>query len=254
MCGIAGYYGEGAALKALFITLHQLERGTKGSGVAYVRGRKIKYVKAPRHPMEFYVKNKERLAVPTRVAIAHNRLPSVGDVKCTNTHPFVDCEKRFALVHNGHAFVQALRAKIIANGHRVRGDTDSEVLCHRLEELYLEEGDMVTALMRLAREEFTGAVLVLTREGRIYGLRDHSHPMIVAQGKRYVAIASTRRAALSVAGDDAFIYEPRPYQVLEVRKGDTYLHGRGEQPRHTHSRVDWGLELLRQFRSLNWVY
>jgi glucosamine 6-phosphate synthetase-like amidotransferase/phosphosugar isomerase protein len=86
MCGIAGFLGYNAPARALAITLGQLERGTQGSGVAYICKRKIYIRKAPVHPAEFFLKIVDKLPKQCTIAIAHNRLPSRGKVTKTLIH------------------------------------------------------------------------------------------------------------------------------------------------------------------------
>jgi len=201
MCGITGVYSNMAVFKALLIMLEQLERGTKGAGVAWVEGGEIKIRKAPRHPANFVLTNFNKVNLRARVAIAHNRQPSMGKVCYENTHPFLACNREFALVHNGSMHNHNLRDKLVKNGHKIMGETDSEVIMHLLEDLLDEYGDMKSALDALWESGLNGAILVLTRKGEIYGIRRGQWPIVYGRNDEGVYIASTEYALTSVIHD-----------------------------------------------------
>jgi len=194
MCGVSAVYGENAALKAMLITLNQLERGTKGSGVAYMCNGELVVLKEPIHPVEFFDRYYSSIAVETNMAIAHNRLPSVGGVCYENTHPFVDCKGRFALAHNGHAFVNHVRDYLKRLGHIIQGQTDSEILTHLLEEYYDEHGDMLMAVKLLVENHLSGAIVVLTKDNEIYCAKSGGAPLNYAVDDNEVFVASSDMA------------------------------------------------------------
>ena len=225
MCGIAGVYGNKAIVKALIIILNQLERGTQGCGIAWIKRKKIKIMKEPIHPTDFVLRNYKRLDTRAKIAIAHNRLPSAGKVSYENTHPFMACNREFALVHNGHVFNGHLRRKLKAEGHRIMGQTDSEVLTHVLEDLVMEYGDMVEALKELAEDYLVGAILVLTKDGKLYGVKSGGYPLHYAEVDGEIYLGSTERAVKAVCGKSAKIKELKEGQIAEVDRGVLKIHG-----------------------------
>jgi glucosamine--fructose-6-phosphate aminotransferase (isomerizing) len=168
MCGIAAVYGDFAAVKSLLLTLNQLERGRQGCGVAYVTNNHIKILKEPIDPTLFSEIWIKELNVNTKVAISHNRLPSVGKVSYENTHPFLSCDNNFAFAHNGHRYNHYLRDQLKANGHEIIGETDSEILMHILEDRLKEHGDMPTAIQDLILNHLNGTIVILTKKGELY--------------------------------------------------------------------------------------
>ncbi len=227
MCGISAVYGEYAALKAMLIVLKQLERGTEGSGVAYMCNGELVVLKQPTHPIEFFDRCFHGIAVETRVAIAHNRLPSAGGVSYENTHPFVDCKGRFALAHNGHAFVDHMRSYLVEVGHKVRGETDSEVLTHLLEEYYDEYGDMLMAVKELIENHLSGTIVVLTRDSEIYCARSGMAPLNYAVGDE-IYVASSERAIREVCKmlgkDDYVVVRADNNEVLRIDRNGFIDH------------------------------
>jgi glucosamine--fructose-6-phosphate aminotransferase (isomerizing) len=219
MCGISGVYGFHAPWKATLITLGQLERGTQGSGVAYTCSNRLEVIKEPIHPVAFLDMYYSRLLARSMVAIGHNRQPSIGKVCYVNTHPFMACDGSFALVHNGHTVNGDLAKQLKSEGHRIQGETDSEVLCHLVEKLYHVHGNMANALYVLDEYEFSGAILVLMRDGRIFGFKDDFYPLWVGRSRSEVYLASTQKAIESLVGRAVNCTEVKPWQIVVVSRG-----------------------------------
>ncbi len=228
MCGITGFSGRYATNKALSMTLAQLSRGVQGAGVAFIDpvDHSLQVLKKPCHPVKFAVEHHYFWGLRTYSAISHNRQPSKGEVNAQNSHPFVDCKGRFALIHNGTVFgTDEIRAKLIAKGHRIEGETDSEAVAHLICEYLNEGGDMLGA-MHMLMKEHPCTILVLTAEGDIYGLKA-SYPLWVCEmeaderNDAEVAIASERRAI-----ETAMMLENRKFKLIELEHDDI-LHVRG---------------------------
>lgn len=228
MCGIAAVYGKKAHIKTMLLTLSQLERGTLGCGIAWITKNRIKHYKRPTHPTTVFKDVLFKLTINTHVAISHNRLPSVGKINMENTHPFLSCDREFALIHNGTAFNENLRQKLIKNGHKIKGETDSELLCHYLEDLILEHGNYEDALLELSENKLSGAIIVLRYDGTIYAIRTFSNPIHYAKIGNEVYIASTEDAIANVTENENDIYSLRAYQLLKVKNGKIELIGEGK--------------------------
>jgi len=216
MCGISAVYGKNAPLKSMVIILNQLERGRLGSGVAYICNNKIRIVKEPIDPVVFFDKNLNKINVNTHVAIAHNRMPSAGQVAYRNTHPFLACSEDFALAHNGHCFVTHLRNYIKQLGHNVQGETDSEILTHILEELYMEHKDMLRAIGELTVNYLLGSIVVLTKEGYLYASKSGHYPLFYALTEEEIYIGSTQKALKALLN----ILSIKDYEIIEVKNNE----------------------------------
>jgi len=241
MCGVSAVNGEYAPIKAMLMTLNQLERGTQGCGVAYMCNSSIKIVKEPTHPIAFVNARLYDINVDSRLAIAHNRLPSVGRVCMENTHPFISCDKHFALAHNGHAFVSTLRKWLKENNHKVLGETDSEILAHTLEEYYKETNDMLQAIGQLTINYLSGTIVVLTKDEELYCAKSGFYPLHYAVHDGEVYVASTKKAierllnALNVKNCE--IVEVNDSEALKIKDGKAE-HYEIEAPRK-HEGFTW---------------
>jgi glucosamine--fructose-6-phosphate aminotransferase (isomerizing) len=228
MCGISGVYGPRAPIVALQLILGQLERGTLGCGVAFTQLRhdnpRIAVIKEPIHPIKFIGKYLARLDYKSVAAIAHNRWPSRGSVSYVNTHPFVSCNRNFAIVHNGTTYFKKSTIHKIRRGHRILGDTDSEVICHIVEQYYNMHGDMVTALAELADTEFSGAILVLCNSGEIYGLRKGFEPVHYAIADGHVLMASSEKAIRNLVNKKADVRRLKSGQIIKVSRLNVSIH------------------------------
>jgi glucosamine--fructose-6-phosphate aminotransferase (isomerizing) len=224
MCGISGVSGYNALRLTLMLTIGQLERGTEGTGLAYLQDSRIRIVKEPTNPIHFLGRHFNRLDPRIGNAIGHNRMPSKGRVCYLNTHPFKSCNSQFALVHNGTAPIRKPTENRIKRAHKVFGDTDSEIITHLLEELYLKHNDMVTALSELCDTEFSGSILVLLKSGEIYGLRKGLEPLHYCITDHNVLIASSENAIKYVVDKRAKIERLKSGQILKVKGLSVEVH------------------------------
>ncbi len=232
MCGIDAVYGKNAVLKALLITLGQIERGDKGTGVAYMCNGEIKVLKEPISPIKFFAKHYKTINVNSRVAIAHNRMPSRGKIAYENTHPFLACDGSFALAHNGTSWNDDEKEYLRMLGHEIKGETDSEILTHILEEYYKATNDYVQALEKLVNYNLDGAIVVLTKNGEIYATKKGFMPLnyVEVEGEIYVASSPQAIANIVNTGVKYEINRVKSKQILRItRKGKTELIGKGEE-------------------------
>jgi glucosamine 6-phosphate synthetase-like amidotransferase/phosphosugar isomerase protein len=151
-------------------------------------------------------------------------MPSRGNVSYHNTHPFLSCDRQFAIVHNGTTIFRKSTVLKVKKVHRILGDTDSEVICHLLEEFYRRHGDMVTALTELCSTEFSGAILVLLKDGQLFALRKGLEPVHFAVTSRNVLVASTEKAIRNVLDEKAEVRRLKSGQILRVRGLDVRVH------------------------------
>lgn len=87
----------------------------------------------------------ETLSKESRIALGHSRLRIVGREK--TTQPFVSCDKKLVLIHNGEIYnYEKLRTLLLYN-HEIKTTSDSEIIVHLLEETY--QGDLLDAVKKI---------------------------------------------------------------------------------------------------------
>ena len=125
--------------------------------------------------------------------IAHTRWATHGAPTEANAHPHADCTGRIAVIHNGiienHA---ALRATLVAKGHRFCSDTDTEVIPHLVEEILKSEPDFPSAFlaaMKLLVGAYGIAALWAGTPDTVYVAR-HGSPIVLGVGKTGTLVAS----------------------------------------------------------------
>jgi glutamine---fructose-6-phosphate transaminase (isomerizing) len=185
MCGIVGYVGARNAVPIVLEGLSRLEyRGYDSAGIAVIRdGRLVIEKKAGK--VADLRSHLASLDVSSGLAIGHTRWATHGEPNDLNAHPHWDCDKSIAIIHNG--IIEnygTLKKKLLAAGHIIRTETDTEVLVHLIEDWYKKKGDLFTAV-RLALHEVEGTfgiLVVSPREpDRIIAARRGS-PLVVGLG------------------------------------------------------------------------
>ena len=195
MCGIFGYAGPDANPGVLIEGIKRLEyRGYDSWGVCMAADDQLSML---RRVGRIGVVEPSELAFgnggPSRSGIAHTRWATHGAPTEANAHPHVDCAGKIAVIHNGiienHA---ALRAKLTAQGHVFRSETDTEVIPHLIEEFLKQESSFSAAFLaalKLLVGAFGIAALWAGDPDSIYVARLGS-PIVLGLGKNRTLVAS----------------------------------------------------------------
>jgi glucosamine--fructose-6-phosphate aminotransferase (isomerizing) len=196
LCGIVGYVGTKEAAGVVYDALCRLEyRGYDSAGIAVLDSKGIRTVKRKGRLAELrpLLKTLPRASQ----AIGHTRWATHGAPSDLNSHPHSDCTGDIVLVHNGiienH---RELRERLIASGHVMLTEVDTEVIAHLIEEKY--RGDLVAAVAETVAElEGSMALAVIHRRepGKIVAYREKS-PLIVGLGEGENFLASDIPAIL----------------------------------------------------------
>jgi len=209
MCGIIGYIGGETATPLLVSGLKLLEyRGYDSAGVAVIEDGEILRRRRAGKVREL---EEDLLDAPSdaTIGIGHTRWATHGSPTEENAHPHVDCHGRIAVVHNG--IIEnylPIRERLLAAGHRLTSETDTEVLAHLIEEHL--DGDLlaaVTAAVSLAEGAFAVAVLCADTPDRLVVARRGS-PLVVGRGDNESYVSSDipallgRAASVQFLGDD----------------------------------------------------
>jgi len=194
MCGIVGYVGERDAVGILLDGLGRLEyRGYDSAGLVVQSGPSL-VVRRSVGKIARLRQVIEATPVAGRTALGHTRWATHGRPSDANAHPHVDCSGRVAVVHNGilENYLE-LKAKLEAEGHTFRSETDTEVMAHLVESELPRCGDLVSAVkaaLRQIRGAYAFCLLSADEPGRIIAAKRGGGAVVVGLGDGEVFVAS----------------------------------------------------------------
>lgn len=223
MCGIVGYIGRNNALPVLLDGLHRLEyRGYDSAGVALLNGRGLEVRRAVGRIANL-VEKIQGDPLSGHVGISHTRWATHGAVTEDNAHPHSDESGRLALVHNGVIEnYQSLRERLVADGHTLRSQTDTEVLAHLIGEAFdrgerRDEGALIEAVRAALRQVIgTYGIGVLHADvpGLLVGARRGS-PLVLGIGSNEHFLASDVSAIVAHTRDVVYLND---YEIVALRE------------------------------------
>jgi glucosamine--fructose-6-phosphate aminotransferase (isomerizing) len=210
MCGIVGYIGHQNATEILLDGLRRLEyRGYDSAGVAILGKGDINIVRAEGKLQALEKKIRQRPPRGT-LGIGHTRWATHGRPSETNAHPHK--AGPVVLVHNGIIENHLkLHAYLTKQGHTIKSETDTELVCHLIQQRMSEGLSMREAFLKALAEIQGSYALVVMNEkesDRLYIARRGS-PLVVGLGEGENLVASDIPAIL-----------PYTRKVLFLEDGD----------------------------------
>jgi glucosamine--fructose-6-phosphate aminotransferase (isomerizing) len=262
MCGIIGITsgsgpdgGDPGILDVLIEGLARLEyRGYDSAGLALVGPTaddgmwRVRAANGTRS-LEDLAKRTDDAPDRPSAGIGHTRWATHGRPSEENAHPHADCTGRLALVHNGIIENHLeLSDALIADGHHLESETDTEVLAHLIESRLAAAPDeglpgAVRAALGQVRGAFALAVVHADDPEAIVAARRVS-PLIMGVSDGAAFLASDVPAILGLTHDFFILDDDR---VAELRPGSisvTDLDGAPVEPVPLH--VDWDLDAARK--------
>ncbi len=206
MCGIIGVVQKrGDVAPFIHQALKRLEyRGYDSVGVTTVEDGKL-YMKKDKGKVEEVHRKLDLDEMPGSIGIGHTRWATHGIPSMLNSHPHFDCNNEIAVVHNGviDNFLE-LRKELSAKGHKLKSETDTEIIPHMLED-YMKDGlDLVEAVKEVTKRiEGTYAIVVMStkeEENRIVCTRD-GNPLVIGRKKDVSYVSSDIPAFLPMTND-----------------------------------------------------
>ncbi|MGC2304340.1 glutamine--fructose-6-phosphate transaminase (isomerizing) [Candidatus Binatus sp.] len=211
MCGIIGYVGPNEAYPILLGGLSRLEyRGYDSAGVATIVDSGKLEIRRAKGKLENLRMLLADSPLQGHIGIGHTRWATHGRPSEENAHPHK--AGPVAVIHNGivENFIE-LRAELLARGHKLSSETDTELISHLIEEK-LKGGRGLTEAVREAvqrlRGSFSIVVLSETEPGTLVAAKTAT-PLVLGLGDGENFIASdipaildhTRRAMVLEDGE-----------------------------------------------------
>jgi len=212
MCTICGHFVREGKIRSndIFDMLVKMNhRGPDTHGV-YLDG-KVRQVKT--------LDELRGSLVDSRIAMGHSRLMIIGRDK--TTQPFVSCDKRLTLVHNGEIYNYQKLRTLLLRKHRIETESDSEVIVHLLEETY--QGDLLEAVKKVIGL-LDGMYALAVTDGRsIIVARDPigKKPIYYLENAGVVYFASEKKALWNGRDDPARLM---PGDLLELNADGAMIH------------------------------
>ncbi len=238
MCGIVGYIGENDATPILLRALKRLEyRGYDSAGLAVI-GNGMSCYKD-----KGMIDNLQKTLpkIPGKLGLGHTRWATHGKPSKENAHPFLDCEGKIALIHNGIIENHLeLRTQLIEEGHKFTSETDTEALVHLIEKHY--NGDLEKAVkesLKLIHGSYAIAVIHADEKDKIIAARNQS-PLVVGVGGGENFLASDVAALLEYTNEVAYVMDN---EVVKLTKQGFEISTIKDEPiSRPVETINWTLE------------
>src|SRR5881628_3002829 len=218
MCGIVGYVGGQSAVGIIVEGLKRLEyRGYDSAGVAVLHDGTLNVRRAAgRIKMLEGILGERPLT--GSLGIGHTRWATHGRPSEENAHPHTDCDGTLVVVHNGiiENYLE-IKERLLAEGHRFKSETDTEVVAHLVEH-HLRATGRLDRAVKAALSEVTGSyavgVVSTAAPDRLVAAKQGAGSVVVGLGRGEMFIASDIPAILSHTRD-VVILEDDDMAVVE---------------------------------------
>lgn len=202
MCGIFGYVGTRQAKDVIIKGLKLLEyRGYDSAGAAFFHDEKISvYKKIGRISVLEESLNSENFL--SGIGIGHMRWATHGRPSNENSHPFLSCGGKFAVVHNGIIENYLDLKKELENaGYVFHSQTDSEVIPNLIEYLYKgNTKEAILAALKKLRGSFALGILSVYDKDTIFAVKKDS-PLVLGLGGGENFVCSDTNTLQNFAGN-----------------------------------------------------
>ncbi|HTI55218.1 MAG TPA: glutamine--fructose-6-phosphate transaminase (isomerizing), partial [Verrucomicrobiae bacterium] len=241
MCGIVGYVGERNATEVILDGLRRLEyRGYDSAGLAVLDGGGLVIRRSPGRIGNLETRLGQE-PVAGRIGLGHTRWATHGRPSEANSHPHADCTGGLVVVHNGIIEnYAALKERLLAEGHRFRSETDTEVIAHLLEER-LRAGHDLREACRATLAELRGAyaiaVLSSAHPDEMVAAKLGAGSVVVGLGRDETYLASDIPAILPYTREVVILEDGEVARI--TRAGLELMTLDGRRVERAPSRIDW---------------
>ncbi len=245
MCGIVGYIGTKKASPILIQGLLKLEyRGYDSAGIATVENTGITVMKDKGRVKNLYnldgIDNLEGT-----IGIAHTRWATHGKPSQINSHPHMDQDELFAVVHNGIIEnYNELREELKAKGYNFISQTDTEIIPNLINYYYKkDEKNDDKRFLRAVRNaclDFKGsfAIEAIAKDNpeKMIVVRKDS-PLVIGIGDGEFFIASDIPAILSYTKE---FYLLNDYEFVELENGKAKIYDKDlNEIKKEITKIEW---------------
>jgi glutamine---fructose-6-phosphate transaminase (isomerizing) len=198
MCGIMGYVGPRAAAPILLGGLRRLEyRGYDSAGIATLNGSGALEIRRAVGKLDNLRRLIDESPLDGHIGIGHTRWATHGRPSETNAHPHQ--AGPVAVIHNGiiENYVE-LRAELTERGHKLKSETDTELISHLVEERLREQPSLTEAVRAVVSElrgSFSIVVMSQTEPGKLVAAKTAT-PLVLGLGDGENFVASDIPAIL----------------------------------------------------------
>jgi len=205
MCGIVGYVGDKSAVGIIVEGLKRLEyRGYDSAGVAVLHQGALHVRRAAGRIKMLEGVLTERPLVGA-LGIGHTRWATHGRPSEENAHPHTDCDGTLVVVHNGiiENYLE-IKDRLLAEGHRFKSQTDTEVVAHLIEH-HLRATGRLDRAVKAALKEVAGSyaigVVSTAAPDRLVAAKQGAGSVVVGLGQGEMFVASDIPAILAHTRD-----------------------------------------------------
>jgi glutamine---fructose-6-phosphate transaminase (isomerizing) len=219
MCGIVGAIAQRNITPILIEGLKRLEyRGYDSCGLAIHQNGALRRSRSTARVADLQVQigasglgAKDAASFDAFQGIAHTRWATHGAPVSSNAHPHFSPNEdraRIALVHNGIIEnYEELRAGLQLRGYDFVSQTDTEVVTHLIDSLYVDDlFDAVQRAVRQLRGAYAIAVISVTEPHRVVAARSGS-PLVIGVGVNEQFVASDAMALASVTSQIVYLQD-----------------------------------------------
>jgi glutamine---fructose-6-phosphate transaminase (isomerizing) len=214
MCGVFGYVGQESDVgKTVLRALKTLEyRGYDSWGLALSTPDDLLV-----HKDVGRINGHVHSYPSSTQGVGHTRWATHGGVEAANSHPHLDCFRRIAVVHNGIVENHVdLRTQLVARGHQLHSETDSDVIAHLVEEELASGNDLATAVAAVfGILEGYNAVVVMDRVGQQFAAAKRVSPLVLGRSESGSTVASDA-IALNDHADELIYLEDDQIALLSA--------------------------------------
>lgn len=227
MCGIVGYIGKNQATDYLLDGLETLEyRGYDSAGIAVLENEKI-YTEKVVGRVEHLRKEVALNPLSGTTGVGHTRWATHGNVSQRNSHPHLDNDGNFAVIHNGIIEnYQEIKNLLSKHGYKFYSDTDTEVIPNLIDFNYKKLKDVEKAFIATI-QALRGAyaiVMTTTHDTETLYAAKLSSPLAIGIGEDELFIGSDALPMIShtqhivfLEDNEIAIVKSGGYRILEAK-------------------------------------